>query len=128
MGVVGHGGGPGGLTGPQEQVVVDTLPELLLLSLDSTSITSTSFYNPSLDKFFFSNSISGKYSNLMLKVSPNTDDRQCHLQCPCYLLTLSSVFYWPVTSGHPNIASLFFEQQKGNQRWLSLGTFGPAAT
>ena len=24
MGVVGHGGGPGGLTGPQEQVVVDT--------------------------------------------------------------------------------------------------------
>ena len=51
MGVVGHGGGPGGLTGPQEQVVVDTLPELLLLSLDSTSITSSSFYNPSLDKF-----------------------------------------------------------------------------
>ena len=27
------------------------LPELLLLSLDSSSITSSSFYNPSLDKF-----------------------------------------------------------------------------
>ena len=48
--VVGHGGGPAGLTGPQEQVVVDTLPELLLLSLDSTSITSTSFYIPVHDQ------------------------------------------------------------------------------
>ena len=167
MGVVGHGGGPGGLTGPQEQVVVDTLPELLLLSLDSTSITSSSFYipvttrtcsclqrpewqkprraftekfgkaanfcQPGKDfssickdanvavltfsdqkkstkstyfavfphepdksipgKVFTSNQISEMYSNLMLKVSTDTDDRQCHLRCPCYLLSFSSVSY-----------------------------------
>ena len=143
------------------------LPELLLLSLDSTSITSSSFYipvttrtcsclqrpewqkprraftekfgkaanfcQPGKDfssickdanvavltfsdqkkstkstyfavfphepdksipgKVFTSNQISEMYSNLMLKVSTDTDDRQCHLRCPCYLLSFSSVSY-----------------------------------